>query len=266
MAWISVDQKLIGGKLRTLHKAIGCSRNEALGILVTLWLWAIDNTDADGMLISTTLEDIQEDVLKPGLSPDLDPGTVAKALVENQWIDEREGHLYVHDWKSWRYYYDRITREDKSRVERNRRYRDRKPLRDVSEDVSKDVSKDVSRDASVEKSPKPEAKKPTQADKYGVDFEEFWQIYPRHDRKPEAFKCFGARLKDGYTKDQIMLAARTYRTKCDRDHQDPRYILMARTFLGSNLTFTDYLPKQTTQATQQQPSMNPDGNPFRKTW
>lgn len=259
MAWISVDQKLIGGKLRTLHKAIGCSRNEALGILVTLWLWAIDNTDSDGMLISTTLEDIQEDVLKPGLSPDLDPVTVAKALVENQWIDERDGHLYVHDWKLWRYYYDRIVRENASNMRRQLKHRAR-----AKETEGKAVNVNT---ADTDPKPvKPEAKKPTQADKYGVDFEEFWQIYPRHDRKPEAFKCFGARLKDGYTKDQIMLAARTYRTKCDRDHQDPRYILMARTFLGSNLTFTDYLPKQTTQATQQQPSMNPDGNPFRKTW
>ena len=48
MAWISVDQKLIGGKLRSLHKAIGCSQNEAIGILITLWLWGIDNADMDG--------------------------------------------------------------------------------------------------------------------------------------------------------------------------------------------------------------------------
>ena len=32
MAWISVHEQVIGGKLRNLAKEIGCSQNEALGI------------------------------------------------------------------------------------------------------------------------------------------------------------------------------------------------------------------------------------------
>lgn len=43
LAWISVEQTLIGKKLRVLAKDLGCSQNEAIGILINLWLWGMDN-------------------------------------------------------------------------------------------------------------------------------------------------------------------------------------------------------------------------------
>lgn len=50
MAWISVHKEVIGTKLRLLAKKIGGSQNEALGILVRLWLWAMTEADRDGSL------------------------------------------------------------------------------------------------------------------------------------------------------------------------------------------------------------------------
>ena len=50
MAWISVHEQVIGGKLRNLAKEIGCSQNEALGVLIRLWLWAINNAGKDGVI------------------------------------------------------------------------------------------------------------------------------------------------------------------------------------------------------------------------
>ena len=52
MAWISVHEQVVGGKLRTLAKELNCSQNEALGMLVTLWLWGINNADSEGKIIS----------------------------------------------------------------------------------------------------------------------------------------------------------------------------------------------------------------------
>ena len=43
--WISVHDNVIGGKLRKLAKEIGCSQNEALGLLIRLWLWGLNNAD-----------------------------------------------------------------------------------------------------------------------------------------------------------------------------------------------------------------------------
>ena len=45
MAWISVHEDIIGGKLRELSKSLGCSQNESIGILIRLWLWCINNAE-----------------------------------------------------------------------------------------------------------------------------------------------------------------------------------------------------------------------------
>lgn len=58
MAWISVHEQVVGGKLRTLAKELNCSQNEALGMLVTLWLWGINNADSEGKIIGATRADI----------------------------------------------------------------------------------------------------------------------------------------------------------------------------------------------------------------
>ena len=51
MAWISVHEQVIGGKLRNLAKEIGCSQNEALGLLIRLWLWGINNANKEGFIV-----------------------------------------------------------------------------------------------------------------------------------------------------------------------------------------------------------------------
>lgn len=50
MAWVSVHDNVMGGKLRELAKEIGCTQEEALGILVSLWIWGLNNADKDGKL------------------------------------------------------------------------------------------------------------------------------------------------------------------------------------------------------------------------
>ena len=50
MAWISVHEQVMGGKLHRFAKRAGCSKKEALGILVGMWLWGINNADAVGRL------------------------------------------------------------------------------------------------------------------------------------------------------------------------------------------------------------------------
>ena len=54
MAWISVHEQVIGAKLRSLAKEIGCSQNEALGLLVRLWLWGINNANKEGQIVRTS--------------------------------------------------------------------------------------------------------------------------------------------------------------------------------------------------------------------
>lgn len=101
LAWISVHDHVVGGKLRELSKNIGCSQKESLGILVSLWLWGINNADRTGELKSCNRNDVSE-ILSIGLSENLNPKDIVAGLIEQNWIDEvDDGTLYLHDWDVW---------------------------------------------------------------------------------------------------------------------------------------------------------------------
>ena len=260
MAWISVDQKLIGGKLRALHKAVSCSRNEAIGILVTLWLWGIDNSDMDGLIPVADRGDIAE-VLRPGISDDLNPLDVADRLIECGWIDEQDGNLYLHDWGDWRSYYNSYMNRKKNHADymREKRLRSRGDTecehhRDSHSECTVNITQETSQDVSPE--PKPE--------KYGAEFEDFWAAYPRKADKGACLKKYKARIQDGYSPEELLTAAQNYRSQCERDHTDQKYIKHGKTFLGESLSFTDFLPGKAGGESQQSPQAIPDGvNPFR---
>ena len=86
MAWISVHEDIIGGKLRELSKSLGCSQNESIGILIRLWLWCINNADKDGRIIGANQDDLAE-ILNIGKSKEIEADDIvnlnAKALPEN---------------------------------------------------------------------------------------------------------------------------------------------------------------------------------------
>lgn len=185
MAWISVDQKLIGGKLRSLYKSIGCSQNEAMGILVFLWLWGIDNAGMDGLIVSADRSDIA-DVLKPGLAPGLDAETVVESLIQNRWIDEADGELYFHDWSEWRSYYNKYIGEKKKHAERMRRYRSKNSESDGKCDAESDATSDVTPNDTPEEETPPEAEKKTP--KYDKDFETFWRHIRERQIRGSAIK------------------------------------------------------------------------------
>lgn len=252
MAWISVDQKLIGGKLRSLYKAIGCSQNEAIGILISLWLWGIDNAEMDGLMVSADREDIKQS-FQAGLSKGLDGDTVVACLIDTGWIDDVDGQLYLHDWGDWRSYYNRYIKEKENHAERMRRYRGRKSEKDETCDISSDVTSDVpqeknSSEQSEEENLEKMSCKENQEAKHGKEFEEFWSIYPKKVDKVEAFKKYKARRNDGYSAEEILEAAKAYKAECERKHTDRQYIKHAKTFLGPSLSFTEYIPRN------QQPS------------
>lgn len=256
MAWISVDQKLIGKKLRQLYKAIGCSQNEAIGILISLWLWGIDNADADGLLVSADFEDI-ESSFSSGLADGIAGKTVVEKLIETGWIDFTGGQYFLHDWEEWRFYYNRYMREKKSNQERQNRYKARK-RENAESNVNDNVTNDVQSEETVPADDPQEPKK--QESKYGVDFEDFWKSYPRKVDKGQAYKKYSARRKDGFSAEELKAAAENYRKQCERQKTEQQYIKHAKTFLGESLSFAEYIPK----SQEQEISQSAGGNPFRR--
>lgn len=78
---------------------------------------------------------------------------------------------------------------------------------------------------------------------YSVHFESFWNAYPRKKEKAKAYKCYNARLKDGYSEEELLDAAVEYAKECKKRKTEERYIKLGATFLSANTPFTDYLKK-----------------------
>lgn len=99
MAWVKVYEAVIGPKLRTLANDIGCSQNEALGILVRLWVWGIRNVNAAGEIIGGSEADI-EAVIQTGLDNRYSSKTVIRAMKDSGWLDVEDGCICLHDWEN----------------------------------------------------------------------------------------------------------------------------------------------------------------------
>ena len=76
---------------------------------------------------------------------------------------------------------------------------------------------------------------------YSCAFEALWAAYPRKKEKANAYKCYKARLADGFSEDELMTAVKRYADECKARHTETRYIKLGATFLGPNTPFSDYL-------------------------
>lgn len=77
--------------------------------------------------------------------------------------------------------------------------------------------------------------------KYICAFDDLWKIYPRKVDKARAYKCYQARLKDGYSEDQLLTACKNYAKACEENKTEQKYIKHAATFFSVNEPFLDYL-------------------------
>lgn len=241
MAWISVHEQVIGGKLRTLAKELDCSQNEALGMLINLWLWGINNADRDGRIIGATKEDVAK-VLNIGIDEKIDSLMAVDSLIKTQWIDY-DTDLYLHDWEEWQeQWYKAMTAREKDK-ERKRKERAEKKLESQK-------SPSVKKEEPVISAPQPTIPQPkeekSKAEGYSKDFEEWWSIYPRKVGKGDAYKKYMTRLKDGWSPAELLDAAKNYHTKVLNERTEQKYIKHPKTFLSDTTPFQDYLKDNAT--------------------
>jgi hypothetical protein len=113
MAWVSVHQQIRDHrKTRDLYRKLNISRPEAIGTLVLIWTWAIDNCNKDGKLFSVTKEDICQAAYWTK-----NPDVLYKALIDTEWLDEVGEDLYLHDWYDFnKPFYDYKDRKDKDKL------------------------------------------------------------------------------------------------------------------------------------------------------
>lgn len=79
---------------------------------------------------------------------------------------------------------------------------------------------------------------------YTPEFEALWMEYPRQVDKGAAYKCYQARLKEGYTDEQLMKATKAYVSYCRKEKKEEKFIKHGSTFWGPTRPFEDYLNKE----------------------
>lgn len=114
-----------GREAASLCKAGRVLQKEALGILVGMWLWGINNADAVGRLDEMDKSDVA-DAISSGLSEGLVPSKIVDAMLDIGFLDMDGDTLYIHDWEIWqKQWYDFQTKKrkdaDRKRVERHRK-------------------------------------------------------------------------------------------------------------------------------------------------
>lgn len=88
---------------------------------------------------------------------------------------------------------------------------------------------------------------------YSVHFESFWNAYPRKKEKAKAYKCYNARLNDGYSEEELLTAATEYAKECKERKTEERYIKLGSTFLSASTPFVDYLKKEGDKSEAEEP-------------
>lgn len=84
--------------------------------------------------------------------------------------------------------------------------------------------------------------------KYMCAFEELWNVYPRKKEKAKAYKCYQARLNDGYSEIELLNATKAYDNECKKNKTEEKFIKLAATFLGPNTPFLDYIRTEVTNS------------------
>lgn len=229
MAWISVHEQVIGGKLRCLAKELDSSQNEALGILITLWLWGINNADREGRIVGADKEDVAK-ALVVGIDKRLNPNDAVEALIRTHWIDVENDGLFLHDWEEWQEQWYKAIKRREDDKERKRK----------SRAEAKAVKQEAPQEEPNPTKPQPKVEKP-KAEGYSKDFEDFWEVYPRKVGKGDAYKKYQTRIKDGWSPAELLRAAKAYRTKVINEHTEQQYIKHPKTFLSDTTPFVDYI-------------------------
>lgn len=228
MAWISVHEQVLGKKLRTLAKELGSSQNEALGMLIRVWLWGINNANKDGEIQDATNEDVAE-ILNVGMAKELDADKAVDALIATEWLDAGGGNLYLHDWKDWQAEWYRLL---------ERREKDRERARAAAKAKRESAKSEEKRENATPVKQKSSEK----GTNYTMNqFNEFWEVYPKKVGKGEAYKKYLARIKDGWKPSELIIAATNYQAECTRNKTEAKWIKHAKTFLSENTPFEDYI-------------------------
>ena len=212
-------------------KKLRCSKLEAIGMVVVLWAWGMqDNADERGKLVEAEEFDIEE--VFNGLSK-MSEEQIVQALIEAEWLDMEDGHIFIHDWAEYQKPWYKLQKKKSKDLERYYSNKD-------------DPSDDEPDEGDPPKPPDEGGKKKTPKEvQYTKKFNLLWDQYPyKRGSKEAAFRQYVARYREGYTYEQLYAATVNYSNDVQRKGTKQSYVLHGSTFFGRDHHFKEYLPKE----------------------
>lgn len=257
MAWVSAHEGVRDHpKTRALSRKLQCSRHEAIGILVTLWLWGLNNADREGNVMNATADDIADGIMYRGQSTGQTAQEAAEhlmdSLISSGWIDTAEdGHFILHDWDVWQDQWYKALDKRAKEAERKRKQRQggdesrmsigqdagqsegqddgtSEPNRNHNRNRNRNL--DLNHDRNDNTPPTPLKGETVSAQE--KRFEEFWAAYPKKTGKQAAFKSW-QRIKPTSELHNKIMEAVTAATKTEQwQRENGRYIPNPTTWLN----------------------------------
>lgn len=244
MAWLQVHQTLKDHrKLFDAADELEVSPPHMMGLLISFWLWALDNAPA-GELDGITPRMIARAAQWEGPAEKL-----TAALIRAGWLDEKDdGKLEIHDWYE---YAGKLIDQRQAEKERSQRRRsaaagsssgtdnDHRPTAGQPPDDHEKAAGRVdqtraskTREDNAPPSPSgegdTEAKKPT----IEVRFDEFWSSYPKKVGKQYALKAWKRIKPDAALHERIMKAVDAQKRGDQWRRDNGRYIPNPATWLN----------------------------------
>ena len=96
MAWLEIHQSLRDHrKTYEAADALDVKPVTMMGMLISLWLWAIDNVpDGD-------ITEIRPKTIARAAQWDGDPEELMNVLIDCGWFDKHDGQILIHDWQEY---------------------------------------------------------------------------------------------------------------------------------------------------------------------
>lgn len=125
MSWLKVEQSLITHrKTAALARTLKISRDQAIGHLITLWSWCLDNADREGNLTGVIAPELADAAHWQGK-----PEVLLAALKDTGWVEVDNNNIRIHDWQD---YTGQLSDKRAENRERQTKYRLRNALRNPS--------------------------------------------------------------------------------------------------------------------------------------
>ena len=245
MAWLQVHQTLKDHrKLFDAADELEVSPPHMMGLLVSFWMWALDNAPSGG------LDGITPRMIARAAQWEGPAEKLTAALIRAGWLDEKDdGQLEIHDWYE---YAGKLIDQRQAEKERSQRRRsatagssdgtgndrqttDGQPAGDQKKAAGRVDQTRASKTREEKAPPSPSGEvDDADAKKSAVEvrFDEFWSAYPKKVGKQYALKAWKRIKPDATLHEKIMKAVDTQKRWDQWRRDNGRYIPNPATWLN----------------------------------